>query len=964
MTYTTPTNGALFPSSPAAGVNQYRYDAVTETWNIIVPDQTVTPGSYGSSTTIPKFSVTESGAIFFAEDVEIQTSSTTQPGIVQLVDDTITNDNTKALTAAAGYALQQEINTKGTGSGTVTRVSTGSGIVGGPITTSGTVSLANSGVTSGSYTNTNLTVDSFGRITSATSGSLSSGITQVIAGTGLSGGGITPVITLNNTGVLSLTAGSGIAINSSTGNITISSTGGGSGTVTQVNTGTGLTGGPITTTGTIQLASSGVVAGSYTFASFTVDSRGRITTASSNTPVTQVNTGTGLSGGPITTTGTVSLANTAVTPGSYTNSNITVDAQGRLTSATSGTVSTGVTQIVAGTNVTVSPAGGTGIVTVNSTSGGGGTITAVVAGTGLSGGGSSGSVTLTNAGVTQLTAGTNITLSGSTGNVTITAAGGNVGTITGVTAGTGLSGGGTSGNVTLTNTGVTQLIAGASIAISGSTGSVTLSNTGVLSLIAGPNITLSGSTGNITISAAGGAGSGTVTSVTSGAGLQTTPLAGITGAGSVEIAPLGIVDSMVSNTAAIRSTKLHYKFPAANTITQTVQQRLEEIILVTDWGAVPDGVTNNVFAIQDALNYITSIGGGTLFFPPGVYASDRIGVYSNTKIEGSGATLKTFGNPDRQIYLIANSENITISNMNFDSPGLVPAPPLEAGVIWDLGSQKNFRLENCSFFNIPLNQGQRMTVIQMQAVSCIIKNNYVDQCGGDCLNFNGVGFNVVSGNFIQNGGDGGIAFNNGAKGCITGNTIRKCVLGVGSGPTGTTANPFSQYSVTGNTIDSCDLGMDLGFFQFAGREGPVNVSISGNSITRCKTTGIRYFGRPGGVDAKIAFTGNVISDMGTADFDGVPYGAADGFEIANCPESSITGNIVTNVTRSCINISGSPGMSVTSNTLKNGQNGVIFGNSSTRFIISLNQIKSMSISAVTTGAGSTNFINTSNLVTA
>jgi hypothetical protein len=52
----------------------------------------------------------------------------------------------------------------------------------------------------------------------------------------------------------------------------------------------------------------------------------------------------------------------------------------------------GVTQIIAGTNVTISPVGGTGAVTVNAT--GGGTITGVVAGTGLSGGGSSGSVTL------------------------------------------------------------------------------------------------------------------------------------------------------------------------------------------------------------------------------------------------------------------------------------------------------------------------------------------------------------------------------------------------------------------------------------------------------------------------------------------------------------------------------------------------------------------------------------------
>jgi hypothetical protein len=95
--------------------------------------------------------------------------------------------------------------------------------------------------------------------------------------------------------------------------------------------------------------------------------------------VSLVATGTGLTGGPITTTGTISLDNTTVTPGSYLLANITVNAQGQITSASNGIVASGVTSFSAGsTGFTPSTATG-GVVTLA------GTLATTNGGTGLGG---------------------------------------------------------------------------------------------------------------------------------------------------------------------------------------------------------------------------------------------------------------------------------------------------------------------------------------------------------------------------------------------------------------------------------------------------------------------------------------------------------------------------------------------------------------------------------------------------
>ena len=379
---TSPINGQLYPTTPLVGQQQYQWEAATQTWRLQGSATGVGAGIYGSANSVPQITIDAQGRITVAANIAIDTV------YVKLNNSAAFNGYVWPLSdGPANYSLKTDgagnLSWVAPSAGTVSSVNVSGGTTGlttsgGPVTTSGTITLGGTLALASGGTGATTQAGAQANLLPAQAGNAGKFLATDGAGV-LSWAAYTATAPVVVTGtVISLNLGLGVAANGTNLalKVPVASTPPAIGTgAAQAFDGSMYWDDNL---GQLFVRYNNSGTPFWVAAAPPVGGNGTVTSVD----VSGGTTGLTFSGGPVTTSGTITMS-------------------GILGTANGGTgVSTGVvTSVIAGTAISVS--GATGAVTINNIG-----VTSNIAGTGISVSGGTGAVTIGNTGVLSFDGGT------------------------------------------------------------------------------------------------------------------------------------------------------------------------------------------------------------------------------------------------------------------------------------------------------------------------------------------------------------------------------------------------------------------------------------------------------------------------------------------------------------------------------------------------------------------------------
>ena len=123
--------------------------------------------------------------------------------------------------------------------------------------------------------------------------------------------------------------------------------------------------------------------------------------------------------------------------------------------------------------------------------------------------------------------------------------------------------------------------------------------------------------------------------------------------------------SQQQGAGAVDAEQVSYQPPFTGSVATNVEAKLAQTVSVKDFGAVGDGVTDDTAAINTAVTYANSVGGGVVTFPFGTYMVNASGTTTGIQLKTgvylnlTGAKLKalSFNSPDYRLVWIQEQSN-------------------------------------------------------------------------------------------------------------------------------------------------------------------------------------------------------------------------------------------------------------------------------------------------------------------
>jgi parallel beta-helix repeat protein len=163
-------------------------------------------------------------------------------------------------------------------------------------------------------------------------------------------------------------------------------------------------------------------------------------------------------------------------------------------------------------------------------------------------------------------------------------------------------------------------------------------------------------------------------------------------------------------------------------IATTAQTKMRESISVKDFGAVGDGVTDDTFAVQAALNLGPY---KAIYFPTGTYIVANLTVGPNVTLYGDGlknSQIKLKAATSGIILASSNATHLAIQDIGFDGNYTnCPSGTQCVDISGTESSGSGFWIDRCGFFNAK-NIGfyQAGTYSKARISECIAENNQLD----------------------------------------------------------------------------------------------------------------------------------------------------------------------------------------------------------------------------------------------